>query len=175
MPNSQSNASNSVTKTPKKTPLKAAILNTKAEHPDLTVREIAAINKCDHAHVVRTLKTYGIDHGAVESYTKHRSSIFAGLQSRIIASITKSDIKAASLLQRLSALGILYDKETIERTGSDGSAKPMIQINIGQAQLSAAQHSQRQEDRPTIVDVTNEQSMLLSAGEVGGVDPLKVE
>jgi hypothetical protein len=51
----------------------------------------------------------------------------------------------------------------------------MIQINIGQAQLSAAQHSQRQEDRPTIVDVTNEQSMLLSAGEVGGVDPLKVE
>jgi hypothetical protein len=106
------------------------ILQAKSENPNLTTREIGKIANVDHSHVVRTLQAYGIDHGAVESYQKHRADILDGLAHRIIASITDSDIKAASFLQRLSAYGIIYDKMRIERGLSDSASKPMVQINI---------------------------------------------
>jgi hypothetical protein len=40
------------------------------------------------------------------------------------------DIKAASLLQRVTSVGILTDKERLERGQNDSNIKPMIQINI---------------------------------------------
>jgi hypothetical protein len=112
------------------TPTQAKILSVKAEYPDLSTRKIAAITDTDHSTVSKCLTRYGIDYGAVESYQKHRADIFDGLAHRIITSITDSDIKASSLLQRLSGLGIIYDKMRIERGLSDSASKPMVQINI---------------------------------------------
>ncbi len=112
------------------TPTQAKILAGKLENPHLSTRKLGKLLDVDYTTVSKTLTRYGIDYGAVESFQKHRASIFAGLQSRIITSITDSDINKATLLQRLSSLGILYDKETIERTGSDGTAKPLVVIQV---------------------------------------------
>jgi hypothetical protein len=40
--------------------------------------------------------------------------VLAGLQDRLLSSITDEDIKRASLLQRITAMGVIYDKERIE-------------------------------------------------------------
>jgi hypothetical protein len=40
--------------------------------------------------------------------------ILAGIQDRVLLSITDEDIKRASLLQRTTAVAQLYDKERLE-------------------------------------------------------------
>lgn len=102
------------TRTRKPTPKQAKIVKVKLEHPDLTTREIAAVCDTDHSHVVKTLQTFGTSPQQVKDYTTHRTAILQGLQARIIASITDADIKDSSLLQRMSAYGITYDKERLE-------------------------------------------------------------
>lgn len=76
------------------------------------------------------MQKYGLAGNTVNDYISNRAMLLAGLQERIIASITDADIKSASLMQRLSAYGIAYDKERVERGLSDSSTKPMIQVNI---------------------------------------------
>jgi len=121
------NTSNQVTKLTKK---HKAILTAKAENPALTTRQIAKLANTDHSHVVKTLQRYGVDHGAVESYQKHRADIFDGVCSRLLASVTDSDINKASLMQRMASVGVLYDKMRIERGLSDGTSKPLVMIQV---------------------------------------------
>jgi hypothetical protein len=58
---------------------------------------------------------YKIKRGRVEAYKANRGDILAGIQERIIHTLTDADIKKASMLQRVTAAGILYDKERLER------------------------------------------------------------
>jgi len=97
------------------TPTQAKIIDTATQHPDLSCRQIGAIVNTDHAHVVRTLQQYGITKERVDAYKLHRAEILAGIQSRVLSSITDEDIKQASLMQRMASVGIAYDKERIER------------------------------------------------------------
>jgi hypothetical protein len=46
---------------------------------------------------------------------KNRAEALMALQDRILSSIDGADIKKASLLQKMSAVGIAYDKERLER------------------------------------------------------------
>ena len=92
-----------------------AILKTKQEHPDLTTRQVGALTNTDHSSVVRTLQKYGINQEQAKDYISNRAVILAGLQDRLLSSCTDADIKEASLLQRVTATGILYDKERLER------------------------------------------------------------
>jgi hypothetical protein len=80
--------------------------------------------------VSRILTQYGTDIGAVEAYQNHRADIMDALCQRLATSVTDEDIKKASLLQRVSAYGIAYDKMRIERGLADSSSKPLVQINI---------------------------------------------
>ena len=41
--------------------------------------------------------------------------MFAATQSRILNNLTDDDIKKGSMLQKATAVGILYDKERLER------------------------------------------------------------
>ena len=93
----------------------AVILKTKQEHPNLTTREIAAIAETDHTHVIKTLQRYGIERVYVDRYKHHRADILAGMQERLINSITVSDIKKAPMRDKVVSVGILYDKERLER------------------------------------------------------------
>jgi hypothetical protein len=94
------------------------IITMKQQHPDLSMRDIAAVCNTDAANVCRVLHAYGINKQMVDEYKQHRADVFAGMQYRILSSITTDDIQTASLMQRSAALGILYDKERLERNMS---------------------------------------------------------
>jgi hypothetical protein len=145
-------ATNSQKPATKATKKQVNILQAKSDNPGLTTRQIAKLADTDHTHVVKTLQRYGVDYGAVESYQKHRADILDGVAHRIIASITDADIKNASLLQRLSAYGIVYDKMRIERGLADGSSKPLVLIQVnGQAPTAInAQHINNNATLPSI-------------------------
>jgi len=104
----------------------AVILKTKREHPNLTTRDIAKIADTDHSHVIKTLQRYGIDRIHVDQYKRHRADILAGMQERLINSITLSDIKKAPMRDKVVSAGILYDKERLERDLSTANVQTVI-------------------------------------------------
>ncbi len=102
--------------------------------------EIAESLNTSIQHVCQTLERYGIDHKATESFRKHRAEILAGLQSKILESVDLEDIKEASLLQRVTAAGILYDKERLE------TGKSTANLGVLIAQIESLQDEIRHED-----------------------------
>lgn len=85
---------------------------------DLTEHQIASILGCDRSNVNRRLAKYKDQLDGLDRYKNHRADILAFNQKRLLNTITESDIKSASLLQRTTAFGILYDKERLERNQS---------------------------------------------------------
>lgn len=112
--------------TRKPTHKQAVILQTKQEHPDLTTREIAAIAETDHTHVVKTLQRYGIERVHVDRYKRHRADILVGMQEKLINSITDDDIKKAPMRDKVVSVGILYDKERLERDLSTANVVTIV-------------------------------------------------
>lgn len=102
------------TTTKPRTHTQAKILKAKQEHPELTTREIGAICNADHSTVVQTYKRYGISGVHKDLYKRNRAEILAGLQDRILSSVTNDDIEKASLFQKAGVFGLLYDKERLE-------------------------------------------------------------
>jgi hypothetical protein len=80
-----------------------------------TVTEIAESVNCSKSNVSQVLARYNIEPNAVESYKNHRADVFAGIQERVIQSITDKDVNTATLSARAALLGVLYDKERLER------------------------------------------------------------
>jgi hypothetical protein len=85
------------------------------EHPELTTREIGKLADCSHVNVLMCLRRYGIDHARMEDYKANRADVLAGLQERILGTITDADIQKTPAIQRITASAILYDKERLER------------------------------------------------------------
>jgi hypothetical protein len=100
------------------TELQQKIIEINQSHPTLNKNEIAAVAGCDHAHVVRTLQTYGLIKKDVDNYISNRAAIFAGMQHRLINSLTEEDIKKTPVGSRVLAVAQLYDKERLERNQS---------------------------------------------------------
>jgi hypothetical protein len=121
-----------ITNTTKKvrlrTPRQIKILDVKQCNPNITVREIAKIADCSHVTVVNTLKKYYIDKQDVDNYRKYRGDILAGVQHRIIRSITDDNIKDMPVGQRIMSYGILYDKERLERNQATAITDDMSSI-----------------------------------------------
>jgi hypothetical protein len=97
------------------------IIELKETNPALTVREIATLTNCDHSNVVRVLQRYGIVAKEVKEFKDHRAEVLAGLQHKLIQSITADDIKKAPLGSRILAAAQLYDKERLETGKSTGN------------------------------------------------------
>jgi hypothetical protein len=100
--------------TRKLTARQKAVLTTKAEHPTLTTREIGAIAGCSHVSVINTLQRYGIDRERLLGFKGNRADIFAGMQERLLCSITDEDIKKTPLGSRVLAAAQLFDKERLQ-------------------------------------------------------------
>jgi len=147
-----------------KTPLQERIIAAKKAHPDLNNKQIAAIIGTTRENTSRTLTQYGVDMGAVEAYQKHRADIFDGVCSRLLASVTDSDINKASLMQRMASVGVLYDKMRIERGLSDGTSKPLVMIQIAGTQQSV---TIGQPTNTTILHDNVTDSDATDQGEVG--------
>ena len=119
------------------TKLQAKILQIAQEHPDLSPADVAAVADADRSTVTRTLAQYGGDYGIVKQFKAHRADIFAAMQERLVASCTAAEINKATLMQRMASVGILYDKERIERGLSDQGTAPLVVIQIRAASAPA--------------------------------------
>ena len=114
--------------TTKPTPKQQRILNVAAEHPELSTREIAKIADTDHTHVSKTLQRYQVDAGNVADYKSGRADILAGIQHRLLSSITDEDIKKAPIGTRILATAQLYDKERLERGKSTSNHSILFSV-----------------------------------------------
>jgi len=83
--------------------------------PGITTRELGAINGVDHSAIVRLFQRHNIDRERVEDYKGNRADFLAGLQERMLASITEADLEKASLRDKVISAGVLFDKERLER------------------------------------------------------------
>lgn len=102
------------------------IIDIATQHPDLSMREIGKMVDCSHVNVIKVLERYGINKNETEDYKAHRGDIQAGIQDRILKSITDADIKAMPVGQRLMGYGILYDKERLERGQSTDNQSVIV-------------------------------------------------
>lgn len=84
--------------------------NPKARHED-----IAKVVDVERSTVTRILARYGLEKRNIDDYINNRPEILAGLQDKILQSITIDDIKKVPAAQRTMMYGILYDKERLER------------------------------------------------------------
>ena len=82
------------------------------------VTTIAKAADCNHALVSRVLSRYNIEQDQVDGYKRNRADVLAGIQHRLIKSLTEEDIKKAPLGSRVLAAAQLYDKERLERNQS---------------------------------------------------------
>jgi hypothetical protein len=97
------------------------IISLKTENPRLTTSEIGKLVDCDHSNVVRVLQRYGIVARDTEEYKSYRADIFAGLQGKLLSSVTDKEIEKAALQVKITSAAILYDKERTERNLSNSN------------------------------------------------------
>jgi hypothetical protein len=110
------------------TPIKADIVKIKTNNPLATNRAIADQVDCDPSYVSMVLQDYGLTREIISNYQRNRVSILRGLQAKILSKITDEDIQKASLQQKVTAVGIMHDKER-ELEGFGREAMPMVVIN----------------------------------------------
>jgi DNA-binding IclR family transcriptional regulator len=123
---------NTPMRAPRPIPKTQDILEYATTQPGLSVREIARLTDCDHSNVVRTLQRYGISQTEAQSYGERRAEILQGIQDRLLSTITDTDIQKSSLLQRVTATGILYDKERLERGLSTANIDTHVLLREGE-------------------------------------------
>jgi hypothetical protein len=122
----------------------AKILATVTTKPGLTTREVAAICETDHSYVVQVMQRYGITNNNVHDYKANRADILAGMQHRLLASITDGDIQKSPLGSRVLAAAQLYDKERLERGQSTDNVNVLV---AGLKEMQAARWG-RKVDKP---------------------------
>jgi hypothetical protein len=83
----------------------------------LSYADIGKAVGCSHSNVIRRLDNFGYDKKAVDSFKSNRADIYAVYGRKILYSVTDSDIQKMAPRDRFMAMGILYDKERLERQG----------------------------------------------------------
>lgn len=95
-----------------------------------TPTEIAETVSSPRQYVHDVLNRYGIEPNTQESFKTYRADIFAAIQQKFIECADDPAIKKMIERRGLTDLGILYDKERIERGLSDSTSKPLVMIQI---------------------------------------------
>jgi hypothetical protein len=93
-----------------------AIRRMKDRFPDLSEARIAKRVGCDPANVHRVLKRYlgnQITEEDHKVFQENQADVLSRVKHRFVKSITDDDIAKASLLQRVTAFGIIHDKEQV--------------------------------------------------------------
>lgn len=105
---------------PKLSPEK--LLDILQHNPNLTTRQLGKLTDADHSSIVKCFQRYGIKREHMEGYKTNRADLLSGIQDKMLSSITDDDINSATLLQRVTAAAVLYDKERLERGLSTSNA-----------------------------------------------------
>lgn len=98
----------------------------------LSSRQIGKVVGCSHVNVCDVLDRYGLKTDRARDYVKYRAEVLSGLQERILSNINVDDVSKASLLQKVTATGILYDKERLERGLSTSNIDTHVMVREGE-------------------------------------------
>jgi len=79
----------------------------------LQVTEIARQFGCSHSNISQILRRYNLKKNHIDTFKEHRADIFAGIQDKVLSSISLADIKKASLKDKTILLGTVFDKEQV--------------------------------------------------------------
>ena len=82
---------------------------------NLTHREIGRLLGISQQCVSKRLKAFAPRLKLLNGYKRHRADMLTLKQAEIMDAMTPDKIEAASLLQMTTAIGILHDKERMER------------------------------------------------------------
>lgn len=111
---------------------KQEIITVAVQNPNLSKSQIADLQGVDRTTVSKILKRYNTSRLRVDNFKEYRADIFAGLQERLLSSITPAEIKKMQPGSRVLAAAQLYDKEAIERgVQDDGKSRPLVVIVKG--------------------------------------------
>jgi hypothetical protein len=114
----------------------------------LSLQDIGDLVGISKEGVKQALKKMEIEKGEVDHFKEHRADILALFQKRILFSLTDEDIERIPPGSRMTAFGILYDKERIER-GQSTSNQSQIQLVI-QAYTDTVTLLEKLGEKPTI-------------------------
>lgn len=95
-------------------------------HP--SQREVAEIVGCSKTTVVEVLAKYGIRHNEVEEFKTNRADILAGKTQELIQALDADKIKTMPGRDLLVGIGILTDKERLERGQSTANVASLHSI-----------------------------------------------
>jgi glutaredoxin len=139
------------------TPTKQQIVAIKSRNPLATNHQIAEDANCSPQYVSKVLQDYGLTREIISNYKRNRVSILQGLQARILSKISDEDIQKASLQQKVTAVGIIHDKER-ELEGFGRETMPMVVIN----KITVEGNQDRSEiiDVQSVVNSTQEASII---------------
>lgn len=97
----------------------------------LSYEQIAAINgiskQAVHEAIHKDVKAIMADQEVTRYYKEHRADVLAGLQVKALSNLDETRLKAASALQLVTATGILYDKERLERGQTSANIGVILQ------------------------------------------------
>lgn len=95
----------------------------------MSEREIADTVGCDKRTVAAVLHKYGINQSELGEYKANRADIFAGVQERIVRSLQdEPDLKKVPYRDRVIALGVIGDKERLERGESTSNMAGIVKV-----------------------------------------------
>jgi len=77
--------------------------------------EIAESVNASRSLVCQVMKRYGIIPNQAESFKQHRADVLAGLQDKLLSSVSDEEIKKTPVGTRILGACQLYDKERLER------------------------------------------------------------
>ena len=114
-------------KASKNTPI-TKVVDQLERNPGLTYNELGKLNGTGHVAMIKLLARHGITREHVEEYKSGRAELFAGIQERVLLSITSGDIEKASLRDKVIAAGVIYDKERLERGQSTSNVSVLFAV-----------------------------------------------
>lgn len=118
--------------TNKKTDIKAVIAMSQG---GLRVTEIAERTGCTHSNISQILKRYKIKQNELDTFKTHRAEVFAGIQDKVLSSITPQAIKNASIRDKAILFGTIYDKERLERGQSTSNHAHLHKMSEDTAEM----------------------------------------
>jgi hypothetical protein len=113
-------------KPPRKGSMTDQIIKLREANPTLSERQTAELVGCSKTNVHLVFERYGINSKTTEDFRTHRADILAGLQDRILKSLTDEALKKTPAIQLITAAGILFDKERLERNQSTGNYSVIV-------------------------------------------------
>ena len=99
----------------------------------LSYSEIAKLANCSKQNVHERLQNIKYSPSSNDNFRKHRGDVLSFIQSRLLNTLDDSALQEMSPYQRIIAMGILFDKERLERGESSSNVSISLSTRLQKA------------------------------------------